>query len=105
MVVICSFISPLATQRLFARRLIPPGRYIEIYVRCDLEVCKRRDPRGLYGKAVAGEIQYFTGISSPYEAPTNPEMVVDTDLDNLDRIVNQILDRLEQGDIIPYISR
>ena len=104
MVVICSFISPLASQRRFARGLIAPGRFFEIYVRCNLDVCKRRDPRGLYRKAAAGEIPYFTGVSLPYEEPQNPDMVVDTDLKSVDLIADEILCLLTSHGIIPNIS-
>ena len=67
--VICTFISPFEKDRSFVRSLFPEGRFFEIYVKCDLDVCKRRDPNGLYRKTMAGEIKEFTGISSPYEAP------------------------------------
>ena len=66
-VVLCSFISPYEADRSFARSLVQDGRFVEIYVKCDLEVLKRRDTKGLYAKAIAGEIENFTGISAPYE--------------------------------------
>ncbi|MCP5094122.1 MAG: sulfate adenylyltransferase subunit CysN, partial [Chloroflexi bacterium] len=73
------FISPFTADRRFARALVPNGRFLEVYVKCDLDVVKRRDTKGLYAKALAGEIDNFTGISSPYEAPENAELVVETD--------------------------
>ncbi len=75
--VIVSFISPLREQRSFARNLIGKD-FIEVYVYCPLEICKKRDPKGLYKKAEKGLIKDFTGIDSPYEEPTNPEIIVDT---------------------------
>jgi bifunctional enzyme CysN/CysC len=98
-VAICTFISPFASQRGFARSLIPQGRFFEIYVRCDLEVCKRRDPKGLYKKALASEIPDFTGVSSRYEEPLSPEMVVDTDLQSTEPIVDGIMDRMAREGI------
>jgi bifunctional enzyme CysN/CysC len=76
--VLCSFISPFQRDRQLARSLLPPGRFIEVFVQCDLETCKRRDPKGLYARALRGEIKEFTGISSPYETPKNAELIIDT---------------------------
>jgi bifunctional enzyme CysN/CysC len=100
-VVLACFISPFTADRRFARGLVPDGRFIEIYVKCDLEVVKRRDTKGLYAKALAGEIDNFTGISSPYEEPSNAEIVVETDLHSPDEIVAHILDRLRTRGILP----
>ncbi len=99
-ITMCSFISPFQSDRDFARSLVLPGRFFEIFVKCDLEVCKRRDVKGLYAKAIAGEIKNFTGISSPYEEPQQPEIVVETDVHTLDEIVDQIIDELAQRGII-----
>jgi len=97
---LCTFISPYAADRELARSLVPEGRFFEIYVKCDLEVCKRRDPKGLYAKALAGEIKGFTGVDAPYEEPVRPELVVETDLRSVDEIVEQILDQLRRAGII-----
>jgi bifunctional enzyme CysN/CysC len=91
---LCTFISPYHADRAFARSLLPEDRFIEIYVKCDLEVLTRRDPTGLYAKALRGEIPEFTGISSPYEEPTAPEILVETDVQSVDDIVEQIMDEL-----------
>lgn len=99
-IVLCTFISPFHKERDFARSIIPEGRFFEIYVQCDLEVCKRRDPKGLYAKALRGEISNFTGISSPYEEPQHPELIVQTDLTSTEEIVEQIIQELNQRDII-----
>jgi bifunctional enzyme CysN/CysC len=77
-IVICSFISPFAADRAFARSILPEGRFVEVYTTADLDTLKARDPKGLYEKAQRGEIQQFTGISSPYEEPEHPEVTVDT---------------------------
>lgn len=99
-IVICTFISPFEKDRSFVRSLFPEGRFFEVYVKCDLEVCKRRDPSGLYQKAITGEIKDFTGVSSPYEAPQNPEIVLESDLQSVKDSVVCIIDRLKLGDII-----
>jgi bifunctional enzyme CysN/CysC len=98
--VFCTFISPFQADRDFARSLLPQGRFIEIYVKCDLEVLKRRDPKGLYARALRGEIPQFTGVSSPYEEPVQPEIVVETDLQDVDSIIAQILELLRQRALI-----
>ncbi len=99
-IVLCSFISPFQNDRDFARSLLPEERFFEIAVQCDLEVCKRRDPKGLYAKALRGEIKNFTGISAPYEAPADPELVVETDLQSTEEIVEQLLELLREKGII-----
>ena len=98
--VLCTFISPFEADRAFARSLLPESRFLEVYVKCDLEVVKRRDPKGLYAKALRGEIKEFTGISSPYEEPTQPEILVETDVQSTEEIVNQIIEDLVRRGII-----
>lgn len=100
-VTLACFISPFAADRLLARQLVPDGRFLEIYVKCDLDVVKRRDTKGLYAKALAGELPDFTGISSPYEEPENPEIIVETDLQTVDEIVETILAVLQERGILP----
>ena len=97
------FISPFTADRRFARSLVPDGRFLEVYVKCDLEVVKRRDTKGLYAKALAGEISDFTGISSPYEEPENAEIVVETDLHSPDDIVERIVAELRQRGLCPNL--
>ena len=99
-IALCSFISPFQSDRDFARSLLPEGRFFEIFVKCDLEVCKRRDPKGLYEKALRGEIKNFTGITSPYEEPETPEIIVETDLQSTEEIVDQIISELVKRGII-----
>jgi bifunctional enzyme CysN/CysC len=95
-IVLCCFISPFRRDRDFARALVPEGRFIEVFVKCDLEVCMRRDPKGLYARARRGELSNFTGISSPYEEPHSPELVVETDLQSTEDIVEKIMAELAQ---------
>jgi bifunctional enzyme CysN/CysC len=99
-IALCTFISPFKEDRDFARSLLPEGRFLEIYVKCDIEVCKRRDPKGLYAKAMRGEIPEFTGVSSPYEEPDAPELLVETDVQSVDDILTQILDELARRGIL-----
>ena len=77
-IVICTFVSPYADDRMYVRRLFPSGAFQEIYVKCDLAEAQRRDPKGLYAKARAGEIKGLTGVDAPFEEPGSPEMLVDT---------------------------
>jgi bifunctional enzyme CysN/CysC len=96
----CTFISPFRRDRELARSLIPNGRFIEIFVDTDIEECKKRDPKGLYKKALSGEIPSFTGISSPYEPPLEPEMVIETDKLTLDQSVDKVIAKLEELGIL-----
>ena len=98
--VLCTFISPFEADRRAVRSLLPDGRFIEVYVKCDLEVAKRRDPKGLYAKALAGEIKEFTGVTSPYEAPEAAELVVETDLVSVEDAVEAILAELAARGIV-----
>lgn len=99
-IVICATIAPFETDRAFVRSFWPEDRFVEIYVKCDLEVCKRRDPHGFYAQALAGTIKEFPGISFPYETPQRSELIVETDLQSLDAILAQILDLLQQKNIV-----
>ena len=92
--VVASFISPYRAARQFVRDLCP--NFIEVYVNASLDECKNRDVKGLYRKALAGEIKEFTGIDDPYEEPENPEIVVDTVNQTVDESVNQIMDYLKK---------
>ncbi|MFN2746164.1 MULTISPECIES: adenylyl-sulfate kinase [Bacillus] len=77
-IVITAFISPFKEDRDLIRQLVEENEFHEVYVKCDLETCEERDPKGLYKKARNGEIPFFTGIDSPYEEPEAPELVLDT---------------------------
>ncbi len=100
-VMLCSVISPYQRDRDYARSIVPNGRFFEIYTKCDLQVLKRRDPKGLYARALSGEIKNFTGITAPYEEPEHAELVVETDVDSPDTIVAKLLTLLEDAGIIP----
>ena len=92
LVTVTAFISPYRADRDMARQIIGPERFIEVYVAAPIEVCEKRDPKGLYAKARKGEIPEFTGVSAPYEAPEKPDVVVDTAKDPVEECVRQLLD-------------
>ena len=96
--VICvtAFISPYRAGRELARRLAPPGKFLEVYLATPLEICERRDPKGLYALARAGKIQEFTGVSAPYEPPRQPELILRTDQFSVAECVAKIRARLEE---------
>lgn len=102
LILITAFISPFRHDRQMVRSLFEPGEFIEVHIDAPLEVCEQRDPKGLYKKARDGVIKDFTGITSPYEAPENPEIVVDTSKLSIDAAVEKIVDYLEKGN---YIKR
>lgn len=91
-VVLAAFISPYQEDRKRVRDLFEPGEFAEIYVRCDLDTCEKRDPKGLYRKSRAGQLRDFTGIDSPYEEPQHPELTVNTAQLCVDESVQRILD-------------
>jgi len=91
--IIClaAFISPLRAHRERVRQIVGPENFVEIYVKCPLEVCESRDVKGLYKKARAGLIPNYTGISAPYEEPENPDLVLETDKFSPAQCVEQVL--------------
>jgi len=99
-IVITAFISPFKKDRNLVRQLLPQGDFIEIYCNTSLEACESRDIKGLYKRARAGEIKNYTGIDSPYEAPDNPELVIDTESESLEESVAKVIDFLKSKEII-----
>ena len=92
LICITSFISPFESERKMARSLVPENEFIEVYIDTPLSVCEERDVKGLYAKARSGEIPNFTGISSPYESPENPEIRIDTTKLSAEEAANQIIE-------------
>ena len=90
-VAISALISPFEQDRQMARNVFEAGDFVEVFVDCPIEVCMERDPKGLYKKAEAGLIREFTGISSPYESPKSPELIVNTAEFTIDECVDQIV--------------
>ena len=95
---VVSFISPYREAREKARARIKD--FIEVFLRCPLETCISRDVKGLYKKALAGEIKEFTGVSDPYEEPTDPDLVIDTDRETVNDCVKRVLDHLSRAGYI-----
>jgi adenylylsulfate kinase len=100
LLVLSAFISPYRSQRELVKSLIPSGKFIEVHIATPLEVCEQRDVKGLYKKARAGQISHFTGISDPYEAPQQADLVLDTSETSLEDSVQQLLGLLKQKQII-----
>ena len=100
MIVTTAFISPYREDRERARAILEKGNFIEVYIKCSLEMCEKRDPKGLYKKARAGEIANFTGITDPYEEPENPELIIDTSEKSIEQSVQQIFEYLRKQGII-----
>ncbi|MCF7988142.1 MAG: adenylyl-sulfate kinase [Methylovulum sp.] len=99
-ITLTAFISPFKSDRNAARNLVPHGDFLEIYCQCPLETCEQRDVKGLYQKARSGQIPFFTGIDSPYEAPEDPELVVNTHEQSLDESVERVINLLIQRGVI-----
>ncbi|MBX3442519.1 MAG: adenylyl-sulfate kinase [Planctomyces sp.] len=95
-----AFISPYRVDRDNVRALLQPGEFIEIFVDASLETCEKRDPKGLYKKARAGEIKNFTGISDPYEAPEKPELVLDSNTKGIDDLADEVIAYLKANGLL-----
>ena len=93
-IVCTAFISPYRQDREVVRQLVEDEEFLEVYVKASVEICEKRDPKGLYKKAKAGEIPNFTGISAPYEAPINPEIILDTEQYSIEECVQQLIKEL-----------
>ncbi|MGG1514072.1 adenylyl-sulfate kinase [Paenibacillus oryzisoli] len=98
--VLAAFISPYEADRAMARNMFDSGEFIEIYVNCSLDICEKRDPKGLYKKARNGVIKEFTGISAPYEAPNSPELNIETGKYSLEVSAERIIEYLIQNQIL-----
>jgi len=99
-IVLCTFISPFRQDRDYVRSILPEGAFNEVFVKCDLSVCKRRDPKGLYKKAESGEIKEFTGLTSPYEEPVKPELVLETDINSVEENIMKTMDYLNSKGVL-----
>ncbi|HDN75862.1 MAG TPA: adenylyl-sulfate kinase [Acidilobales archaeon] len=101
-IVLCSFVSPYRDVRAEVRSIVEEEglKFIEVYVKCSLEECIRRDPKGLYKKALRGEIKNFTGISDPYEEPENPELVIDTERLTPKESIEEVINYLKKQNLV-----
>jgi len=101
-ITIAAFVSPYREDRDNVRKLLDHGGFIEIYVKCSLEVCEARDTKGLYKKARKGEVKDFTGISAPYEEPLNPELTIDSSKLSVEESTRAILNYLEEKGYVTF---
>jgi adenylylsulfate kinase len=101
-IVLAAFISPFERDRSLVKELFSPGDFFEIYCTCSLDVCEQRDVKGLYKKARTGEIENFTGISSPYQAPLQPALSISTDLISINDSIKIVIDFLYNEKIINF---
>ena len=92
--VVVSLISPFNKNREFARKIIGDSMFIETYIKCSLSLCEKRDDKGLYKKARLNKIKNFTGVNDDYDIPANPDLIVNTETNSLDKIIKQIIDYL-----------
>ena len=99
-ITLTAFISPYKTAREMARKLFEKGEFIEIYVKGPVSICIKRDPKGMYKKALKGEIKEFTGISAPYEEPENPEIILETSEESVEKSAQKVIDYLKNQDVI-----
>ncbi|MCU0851078.1 MAG: adenylyl-sulfate kinase [Candidatus Thermoplasmatota archaeon] len=93
-VVLASFVSPYRKQRRKARKEIK--NFVEVFVRCPVKICMKRDVKGMYKKALEGKIQHFTGVDDPYEEPEQPELIVDTDIESVEESVRKVIKRIQE---------
>ena len=100
-ITLTAFISPFRADRHSVRELLGPEDFVEVYCRCSLEICEGRDVKGMYRRARAGEIRDFTGISSPYEEPDRPELVVETGQLSVDECAAQVVTYLRARGVLP----
>ena len=100
-VVLVAFISPYRRDRERVRELVEEGEFIEIYVKCPLEVCEERDPKGMYRKAREGKVKDFTGISAPYEEPLSPEITLESDKLSVEESAQKVINYLQERGLIP----
>jgi adenylylsulfate kinase len=99
-ITLTAFISPYRADRDAVRALMPAGEFIEVFVDASLETCEKRDPKGLYKKARAGELKGFTGIDDPYEAPLKPELVLDSNTKGIDALADEVIAFLSRAGIL-----
>jgi adenylylsulfate kinase len=101
-ITITAFISPYREDRDAVRRLLNDGEFIEVYVKCPLDVCEERDTKGLYKKARAGGVKGFTGISAPYEEPLNPELTIDSSKLTVEESTRAVLNYVEEKGYVKF---
>lgn len=101
-IVLASFVSPYKRLRQKARKEIK--RFVEIYVRCPVKICMKRDVKGMYKKALEGKIKNFTGVDDPYEEPEHPELIVNTDIESVEESVAKVLQKINELGYLPEMK-
>jgi len=99
-IVICAFVSPYKDDREMARNLVEESEFIEVYVKCPVDICMQRDPKSMYKRAVSGKMKAFTGVDDPYEEPEVPELVLETDTLTVREGADRIVKYLEENGVI-----
>jgi len=99
LIVLAAFISPYREDRKYVKERFHKDNFLEIYVKCSVEECEKRDPKGNYEKARAGIIQGYTGISAPYEEPESPDIIIDTEKLDLESSVQEVLNLLREKNL------
>ena len=96
-ITICAFVSPYKADRIAARNLVEDSEFIEVFVKCPVDICMERDPKSMYKKAVSGKKKAFTGVNDPYEEPDTPEVIIESDKitieESADKIINYLIHR------------
>ena len=100
LIVLCSFISPFRAERRMVRELLDEGEFVEVFVDTPLDVCIERDPKGLYARALAGEIKNFTGVDQAYEVPEHAEIHLDAACTEPDRLAREVIEELARRKIV-----
>ena len=95
LIVLCAFVSPHKKDREFIKQIIGREDFIEVYMKCPVEVCEKRDPKGMYKKAREGLIKEYTGISAPYEEPENPDLIIESHKISIEKAVQEIYNYLK----------
>ncbi|MBX6423676.1 adenylyl-sulfate kinase [Thermosulfurimonas sp. F29] len=100
LLVLAAFVSPYREDRRYVRERVGDGAFFEVYVKCSPETCEKRDPKGLYRKAREGKIHEFTGVNAPYEEPENPDLVLNTEEEDLETCIRKVLQMLSEKNFI-----
>ncbi len=103
-ITICSFVSPYKEDRETAMNLVEESEFIEVFVKCPVEICIERDPKSMYKKALAGKMKSFTGVDDPYEVPESPDIVIETDRLTLNESVEKVLRYLKDNGVFQGIE-
>jgi bifunctional enzyme CysN/CysC len=103
LIVLCSFISPFRSERQLARDIAAPDEFLEIFVDAPFDAVVARDPKGLYKRALAGEIKNFTGVDQPYEAPAEPDLRLDTSSQSAQSLADEVIAELERRGYVPKL--